>query len=265
MVNNNENELDDGALYSSSYITHRIIFFWFYEYLSALGSLASLPSDDVVYDVWKRPMCNKWKKEKMNETQKIQKRYNRYSYIYDYVECPCELFSFKNYRKKILSDLKGKVLEVGVGTGKNIPYYNNVEYTGIDFSKNMLAKAKKKFPKTKLLQMDAQELEFKDSTFDYIITSFVLCSVPDPVKALKEMKRVIKKEGKIIMLEHVRSKNRIIALLQDIHNPLTRFFFGFNINRDTKHNIHKAGLVLTKDQALAFGDVLRLFEARKGD
>ncbi|MSR86196.1 class I SAM-dependent methyltransferase [Candidatus Woesearchaeota archaeon] len=201
----------------------------------------------------------------MNETEKIKKRYNRYSYIYDCTECPCELFSFQKYRKNIISSLGGKVLEVGVGTGKNIPYYNKVDYTGIDFSKNMLAKAKKKFPKAKLLYGDAQELEFKDNSFDYVITTFVLCSIPDPVKALKEMKRVVKKEGKIIMLEHVRSKNRLIALWQDIHNPITKFLFGFNINRDTKQNIHKAGLIMTKDQALALGDVLQLFEARKGD
>ncbi len=201
----------------------------------------------------------------MDETKNIQKRYNRYSYIYDIVECPCELFSFRNYRKKIISPLQGKVLEIGVGTGKNIPYYHKVDYTGIDFSTKMLAKAKKKYPKEKLLEMDAQELKFKDNSFDYVLTTFVLCSIPDPVKALKEMKRVLKKDGKIIMLEHVRSKNKLVALWQDIHNPLTKFLFGFNINRDTKQNIHKAGLILTKDQALAFGDVLRLFEAKKGD
>ncbi len=201
------------------------------------------------------------------ETQKIKKRYDRYSYIYDCVECPCEIFSFKNYRKRILSEVQGKVLEIGVGTGKNLPYYNfnKIEYTGIDFSEKMLAKANKRFPKAKLLEMDAQELQFKDNSFDYIITTFVLCSIPDPVKALKEMRRVLKKEGKIIMLEHVRSKNKIVALWQDIHNPFTRFLFGFNINRDTKENIHKAGLVVKEDQSLAFGDVLRLFEAIKGD
>ena len=200
------------------------------------------------------------------ETQKIKKRYDRYSYIYDCVECPCEIFSFKNYRKRILSEVQGKVLEIGVGTGKNLPYYNfnKIEYTGIDFSEKMLAKANKRFPKAKLLEMDAQELQFKDNSFDYIITTFVLCSIPDPVKALKEMRRVLKKEGKIIMLEHVRSKNKIVALWQDIHNPFTRFLFGFNINRDTKENIHKAGLVVKEDQSLAFGDVLRLFEAIKG-
>jgi len=200
------------------------------------------------------------------QTKKIQRRYNRYSYIYDVMECPCELFSFKNYRKKILSPLQGKILEIGVGTGKNLPYYNydRVDYIGIDFSPKMLAKAKKlDVPWAKLLGMDAQELKFKENSFDYIITTFVLCSIPDPVKALKEMKRVVKKDGKIIMLEHVRSENKFIGLLQDLHNPITKFFFGFNINRGTKENIHKAGLILIKDQKLAFRDVLRLFEARK--
>lgn len=204
----------------------------------------------------------------MNETTKIQRRYNRFASIYDWVESPIEKYLFSHLRKEIFKDLKGKVLEIGVGTGKNLQYYNfnKVDYTGIDFSKKMLAKAKKKnFPKAKLLEMDAQELNFKDNTFDYIITSFVLCSIPDPVKALREMKRVLKMEGKIIMLEHVRSKNKPIALWQDIHNPITKYFFGFNMNRKTKENIINAGLIMTKDQSLALGDVLRLFEARKGE
>lgn len=202
------------------------------------------------------------------ETQKIKRRYNRYSFIYDCIECPCEFLSFRKYRKNILSPIEGKVLEVGVGTGKNLDFYNydKVDYTGIDFSPKMLAKAKKKhITKAKLIEMDAQKITFKENTFDYIITTFVLCSIPDPIKALQEMKRVLKKDGKILMLEHVRSANPFFAFLQDIHNPLTKFLFGFNINRNTKENIHKSGLILEKDTSLAFGDVLHLFEARKGD
>ncbi|MDP3728921.1 MAG: methyltransferase domain-containing protein [bacterium] len=204
----------------------------------------------------------------MNETKKTQRRYDRFARVYDLFELPLERLSFAKIRRKTLSPLKGKVLEIGVGTGKNLPYYNweNIDYTGIDFSKKMLERAKRKnFPKAKMIYMDAQNIDFKENNFDYIVTTFVLCSIPDPIKALKEMQRLIKKDGKVIMIEHVRSKNFLLAFWQDIHNPLTKFFFGANINRDTKQNIEKAGLIITKDQALAFGDVLRLFEARKGD
>ena len=168
-------------------------------------------------------------------------------------------------------DIEGKsVLDIGCGFGDIIPFISakakHFEYTGIDFSKNMLEMAKRKnFPKAKMVYMDAQDMDFKENSFDYIVTTFVLCSIPDPVKALKEMQRVIKKEGKIIMVEHVRSKNPLLAFWQDIHNPLTKFFFGSNINRDTKGNIKKSGLHIIKEESLALGDIFRRFEAKKGD
>ncbi|HIH15313.1 MAG TPA: class I SAM-dependent methyltransferase [Nanoarchaeota archaeon] len=204
----------------------------------------------------------------MTSTKNIQERYDRFARVYDFFEYPIERLFFARIRRETLSPLKGKVLEIGVGTGKNLPYYNwkNIEYTGIDFSKNMLEMAKRKnFSKAKMVYMDAQDMDFKENSFDYIVTTFVLCSIPDPVKALKEMQRVIKKEGKIIMVEHVRSKNPLLAFWQDIHNPLTKFFFGSNINRDTKGNIKKSGLHIIKEESLALGDIFRRFEAKKGD
>jgi len=90
-----------------------------------------------------------------------------------------------------------------------------------------------------------------------------LCSVPDPVKALKEMKRVCKKNGKIIMIEHMLSKHKLIAFFEHLHNPITRFLFGFNVNRKTDENVKKAGLKIKKIQNMAFFDVFRKIEAKK--
>jgi len=78
------------------------------------------------------------------------------------------------------------------------------------------------------------------------------------------MKRVLKKDGQIIFIEHVLSGNRFIALLEHIYNPLTRTLFGFNVNRDTKSNIEKARLKINKDEKLAFHDVFRKFTCSKG-
>ncbi|NQU79418.1 class I SAM-dependent methyltransferase [Candidatus Woesearchaeota archaeon] len=202
------------------------------------------------------------------ETLKTQRRYDRFSRIYDTVEYLFETKLFRSLRKKTLSKLEGRVLEIGVGTGKNLKYYDRkAELTAIDLSPKMLEKAQARAKQLKihvnLRIMDAQKMEFKDDSFDYVIGTFVLCSVPYPIKALKEIKRVTRKNGKIIFLEHVLSKNKLIALWEHIHNPITRWLFGFNVNRDTKQKIIKSGLKVDNDEKLAFFDVFRRFTCSK--
>lgn len=179
-------------------------------------------------------------------SEKIRKRYNRASRFYDLMEKPMEMMALSEWRIQLMKELKGKVLEVGVGTGKNIQYYpESVDMFAIDFSEKMLEKAKEKAEKlnkdVKLLQMDAQNMEFSDNTFDMIFTTCVYCSVPDPVKGLKEMRRVCKPNGKIIMIEHVRSEKKVLGLIMDILNPLVVNTYGANINRRTVENIYKSG------------------------
>ncbi|RMF57853.1 MAG: class I SAM-dependent methyltransferase [Calditrichaeota bacterium] len=180
-----------------------------------------------------------------NLTLNIKQRYNRISAIYDLMEKPMEVFAAK-WRVDITSEVYGKVLEVGVGTGKNIPFYPpNIELTAIDFSPKMLQKARTKYEKThpnvRFLEMDVQHLEFEDNSFDCVLTSCVFCSVPAPVEGLKEIRRVCKPGGKIVMLEHVRSKNKWLGLLMDVLNPIPLYLYGANINRDTVENLKKAG------------------------
>lgn len=202
-------------------------------------------------------------------TIKTQKKYNRFARFYDGMEVIVEKRLFKKIRRNVISKLTGNILEIGVGTGKNLRYYNsNAKVTGIDLSPKMLEKAKEKIgfsnKNVTLLQMDAQQLKFKDNSFDYVIGSFVLCSIPDPVKALKEIKRVIKPKGKIIFIEHVLSKHKLIALWEHLHNPITSRLFGFNVNRDTKKNILSSGINIESDEHLAFFDVFRKFTCNKG-
>lgn len=197
-----------------------------------------------------------------DETIKTRKKYDRYSYFYDFFESFGEVMVFKRWRKDLLAKLEGKILEVGVGTGKNLPYYNNnADVTAAELSPKMLKKAiiraKNLNKNYKLFNMDAQNMSFPDNSFDYIVCTFVLCSVPDPIKVLKEMKRVLKKDGKIIMLEHVLSKNKVIAWWQHLHNPITRGIFGFNVNRNTPQNIENVGLKIVHDEYLALKDIFR--------
>lgn len=155
----------------------------------------------------------------------------------------------------------GEVLEVGVGTGKNIQFYpEGVKVTAIDFSEGMLKKAKKK---AEVLQkdvtikyMDAQEMEFPDNSFDTVFTTCVFCSVPNPVLGLMEIRRVCKPEGKIIMLEHVRSEKKVLGIIMDVMNPIVVNAYGANINRRTLNNVGKAGFTEVKVQNL-FGDIVK--------
>lgn len=205
----------------------------------------------------------------MSDTDKIRNRYDRYSKFYDRFEAIFESKKVSEWRRDILSNLEGEILEVGVGTGKNLQYYGpKAKVTGIDFSPGMLSKATEKAyklnnPNITLQKMDAQHLEFQDNHFDYIITTFVLCSIPDPVLGLQEMQRVLKPEGYLISLEHVLSSNPIIALHEHLMNPFTRYLLGFNVNRATPDNIQKAGFEIVDDEYLGFFDVFRKIRAKK--
>ncbi|MEQ6390247.1 class I SAM-dependent methyltransferase [Bacillaceae bacterium S4-13-58] len=185
--------------------------------------------------------------------QKIKKRYNRVSGIYDRMDRMIK----SDWRTDLLSRVHGNVLEVGVGTGANLSYYPlGVNVTGIDFSKGMLKHALEKLKsvenkdRIKLVEMDAQALDFPDNSFDFVVTTCVFCSVPDPVKGLKELRRVCKPEGRILMLEHMRSENLILGPIMDIANPIVVNLWGANINRKTLENINKAGLQIEKNEQL---------------
>ena len=192
-----------------------------------------------------------------NDTEKIKKRYNRVSKVYDLLEKPMESMTMGKWRGKIIEKIEGeKVLEVGVGTGKNLLHYpEDLEVTGIDFSKDMLAKAREKTKDLKninLIEMDAQDMDFEDNTFDTVVTSCVFCSVPDPIEGLKEIKRVCKNGGKIVMLEHVRSDKKVIGEIMDIVNFIPVNIWGANINRETLDNLKKAGF---KEEDIEYQDI----------
>ena len=113
-----------------------------------------------------------------------------------------------------------------------------------------------------LMVMDAENLTFDDDSFDYVITTFVLCSIPNPVAALREMRRVCKPDGLVINLEHMRSSNWILTLLENVLNPISVFFMGVNLNRTTVDNVRKAGLSVVEEKHLALNDVFRLIRSR---
>lgn len=201
-------------------------------------------------------------------TELAKKRYNRIAPIYNLVGGLLERSGSNRWRQLQWSKVKGSnILEVGVGTGKNFPYYPaDAEITAVDFSEKMLKRARDKAAgqklKVRLQYGDVQSLEFEDNSFDSVVASFVFCSVPDPVRGLTEVGRVCKAGGKVVLLEHVLSANRILGWLMNIANPLMVRTVGASINRRTVENVSKSGLLVEQVTDLGVG-IFKLIEARK--
>ena len=195
-----------------------------------------------------------------------KKRYDRLARFYDVLEAPVERLRFAAWRTKLRDRISGeRALEVGVGTGKNLPYYpRDVKMTAIDLSPRMLERAQEKASafglEVDLMEMDVQNLAFPDRCFDTVFATFVFCSVPDPVMGLQELRRVCKTDGRLLLLEHMRPGNAPLGFLFDILNPMVVRMMGANINRRTMDNIQKAGWKIRAVERLS-SDIVRWIEA----
>lgn len=195
-----------------------------------------------------------------------RRRYNRIAPFYNLMDGISIRSRYSKWRGLLWSKVEGtRILEVGVGTGRNFAYYPaDIDITSIDFSENMLklaeARAKKDEIKVKLIQMDVQNMWFEDNTFDTVVASLVFSAVPDPVRGLSEIKRVCRAEGKVILLEHVLNDNPFRKWFAKFANPLVVRIIGANINRRTVDNVLESGLVVEKVTDLR---AVKLIEARK--
>nr|MDO8081148.1 methyltransferase domain-containing protein [Candidatus Freyarchaeota archaeon] len=180
-------------------------------------------------------------------------RYDRAARFYDQFESAMEFFSFTKWRRRlfdIIGPPKGQIgLEIGVGTGKNLPFYKDGRYVAFDISEKMLSKARAREDgkDVSLLLADVESLPFKDNTFDTAFSTFVFCSVENPVKGLKEANRVLKTDRKALFLEHMLPRIRILQPVFDFLNPLARMM-GPEINRKTDENIKNARFKMTLEK-----------------
>ena len=188
-------------------------------------------------------------------TERTRRRYDRSARYYDALEWLAER-RVARWRRSLWAGIQGPlVLELGVGTGKNIPYYpSGARLTAIDLAPRMLERARRRAAAqgrhVDLQLGDAQALDFPDHCFDDVVATFVFCSVPDPVQGLREARRVLKPGGRLHLIEHVRAPNRAAGWLMDRLNPVAVRLTGANINRDTVGNVRRAGFSLDEVRSL---------------
>jgi ubiquinone/menaquinone biosynthesis C-methylase UbiE len=157
----------------------------------------------------------------------------------------------------MLGDLSGDVLEIGAGTGANFKHYPaTVRVTATEPDPYMLERARDKLDDAratiKLEQASAQSLPFPDASFDYVVSTLVLCSVSSPRKTLSEVLRVLKPGGEFRLYDHVRYKNRIGGLMQDVASPAWQWFgAGCHPNRDIDPMLREAGFEVLTAKSLA--------------
>ena len=170
------------------------------------------------------------------------------------------------HKRRLFAKMRGETLMVAAGTGNDFKFFPpNMHVVAIDISPKMLERAARKagtYTGTiELREMDVCDLGFPDSSFDTIATAFTFCSVPKPVVGLRELHRVLKPDGQLIMLEHVRSAIGPLGILMDFMTPLTSRL-GPSLNRDTVGNVQKAGFRLRRVENV-YLDVVKIIEAAK--
>jgi ubiquinone/menaquinone biosynthesis C-methylase UbiE len=165
---------------------------------------------------------------------------------------PLEKKRFKKIRIELLSKATGYVLEVGSGTGINFNLYDSVEkVVAIEPSLYMMERAQQRVKQSsieiEMIQATAEQLPFPDNTFDTVVATLVLCTIPNPHQALKEMVRVCKPDGKILFFEHVKMDNQFLAALQEWLTPAwKKICDGCCLNRDTLSLIKNCPLLIIK-------------------
>ena len=200
-------------------------------------------------------------------TRRLVRRWNRQARLYDRLTAPMErMLGFARARAWIFERVaKGRVLDVGAGTGKNLAYYpEGAVIVATDVSPGMLGRAATKAAGRpmagRLVVADAEDLPFKDGSFDAVVATCVFCTVPDPLRGLREVRRVLRHGGQVVLLEHMRPGG-LLGRLFDLLDPIASRLMGPHINRRTPENIRKAGLVVVEEQGV-FSDWIKVLVAR---
>lgn len=191
-------------------------------------------------------------------SESIEKHYDAEAPIYDSLVSVLEIWFLTPLRQKLISRARGKILEVAVGTGINFKHYpKNVTLTGIDLSQNMLTLAYERSKKLglniDLQKMNSENLVFPNQSFNTIVSTLAMCTFTNPVTTLKEMARVIRPSGHILLLEHGLSNFKPIAWFQQWRAPGHLEKYQCHLTRDHINTINQAGFTNFKFTRHFFG------------
>ena len=190
--------------------------------------------------------------------RELAAKYNRFARWYDCFEAILGVLGLSKLRHDVVSQAKGRVLEVAIGTGQNLQYYRSAcEIIAVDVSDEMLKVARERGAKlnvrVQFLLADAEAQPFRDRCFDTIVSSLSTCTFPHPAKALQEMARVSKPFSQILLLEHGRSDRQWLGRWQDCHADKIAKPFGCHWNREPLELAKAAGLKIVRSHRSFFG------------
>ena len=203
-----------------------------------------------------------------NHAPETKARWDRLAKHYGLVELLSEWY-LKPFRKALWARAEGRILEAGAGTGLNIAFYPaKARVTATDLSGAMLRRARERAHEQNVNvtfeEADLCSLPFADGTFDTAVATFVFCSLPDPVACLREMGRVTKPGGRILLLDHVRVERPLIGSLMDRLNTATVRLAGEHINHRMHEFVREAGFEIQESRRLGLMGIIQLIVARPG-
>lgn len=195
-------------------------------------------------------------------------RYQRIAWVYDLLDLPFEYGRYRKIRPQMFAGLSGRILDAGVGTGRNFPFYPpSSQVVGIDLSPAMLARAQRRLltaaAPVELRRMDVTRLEFPDDHFDAAVATFLFCVLPDDTQlaALRELRRVVKPGGLIRCLEYTRPSGGLRKAMTKLWEPWVHWAYGAGFDRRTEQHIPEAGLALVESRFVQ-DDLIKLLAAR---
>ena len=172
--------------------------------------------------------------------------------MYDRMSRKTEEAGLRALREGLLADASGRVLEIGGGTGANLPHYaDDLESLILTepeppMLRRLQRKAREEAPLAKVLRAPAEDLPFEDDSFDTVVSTLVLCGVDDQARALREARRVLRPGGRLLFLEHVRADDPDLARYQDRINWLNRLMVDCDCNRPTLASIEAEGFTVSR-------------------
>jgi ubiquinone/menaquinone biosynthesis C-methylase UbiE len=195
-------------------------------------------------------------------------RYERIAPLYDLLDLPFEYGRYRKIRPLLFEGLAGRILDAGVGTGRNIQFYPpGAEVVGVDLSPAMLARAERRRlslgAEVELRQMDVTHLDFRDQYFEAAVATFLFCVLPDDlqVPALREIGRVVKSGGTIRILEYVRPRGAMRRAVTRLWEPWIAWAYGAGFDRRTEEHVAEAGLEVI-GSSFVVDDLIKLISIR---